>query len=355
MFDLAAIDKLHEATKGPGGPMLFGLFDKRVLLPLGQLVESVKRETGETATVEVLRAKAEAGWFTLLEMPGLETGEVGAPLYAPSRIGLLLKFEREGYSPEELRIIAEMEEWSVDNLWAADELAYVDDDLDTVIRFTEDRVAAFEHAGEEPEKAEKSRKDLRFLQRLKAEGVPERTVPAIEKAAFQARAINEGTRVHLLEMDRAKVKAGYGPYVLMRSYSWGPMGGFGGGEVNWKETIKVAISYTKEGDLPSIRVPGVLLRGDRVIPTRTLRPSDYEALWKERDLEGYLKAWSEVRGERCCLNCFTPLESGAERKRFCSERCRNATKQRRHREQNPEAVERAQKKYWETYPVDGEG
>lgn len=65
-----------------------------------------------------------------------------------------------------------------------------------------------------------------------------------------------------------------------------------------------------------------------------------------------VQAWAEVRGERRCLNCFAPIESENDRKKFCSERCRNATKQRRHRERAPEAVARAQQKYWKSCPED---
>ena len=80
----------------------------------------------------------------------------------------------------------------------------------------------------------------------------------------------------------------------------------------------------------SIRIPAFLLQGDRVIPTRTLRPGEYSQLWKEYDLDGYLKCWADVRGERRCLNCFGALpEDSAEQKRFWSEKCRNANKQRR--------------------------
>lgn len=355
-FDMEAIDKMYEATKDLGCPPPFGIFDKRMLLPLEQLVDAVQTETGEVTTCAFLEAKAKAGWFPLLNGPGPEEGNLGAPLYAPSRIGFLLGLEREGYSPEELRIIAEMEEWCIDNLWASEDLAYEDDDLETVIKFHEDQAIAFEHcAPPDLEKLNKTRKELRVLQSFKECEIPEEVRPKIEKVAFRVRAINEFTRLHMVESDRAKVLAGYSPFVSLSGWSWGSADGFVGKDIRWAETIKAAFTYTRDEDPPSIRVPGVLLRGGKVIPSQTLRPSDYENMWKERDIEGYLQAWAEVHGERRCLNCFAPIESGNDRKKFCSERCRNATKQRRHRERDPEAVARAQQKYWKSCPVEGEG
>jgi predicted nucleic acid-binding Zn ribbon protein len=260
-----------------------------------------------------------------------------------------LKLEREGYSPEELRIIAEMEEWYIDNLWAADEMAYLDDDLETMISFHSERAEAFTLCDPaQPEQADKIRKQVQRLRDFQVGGIPDKLRSVVEKDAFRARAWNEMMRVTFLKQERDKVLAGYSPFVSLRSWSYGmgAMAGFTAGEVNWTETVKAALTYTKDEDLPSIRVSGVLLRGDLVTPTRTLRPSEYEALWKERDVEGYLQAWSKIRGEPLCLNCFAPLPPGNERKKFCTEKCRNALKQRRYKERNPEAVLRSQEKYW---------
>ena len=56
-----------------------------------------------------------------------------------------------------------------------------------------------------------------------------------------------------------------------------------------------------------------------------------------------------------CLSCLAALPAGAHmKKRFCGERCKNAAKQRRHRERNPEAVDRARKRYWTSLDLDGD-
>ena len=118
----------------------------------------------------------------------------------------------------------------------------------------------------------------------------------------------------------------------------------------WDLAISAAIAHGRElSDEPPLRVPGFLLKGEQILSTRTLRPGQYAELWKAYDLDVYLETWARLHGERRCLNCFAPLPSvTAGARRFCSEKCRNATKQRRFRERNPEAAERAQAKYWKS-------
>ena len=354
MISPDTIENLYQATKDTG-LLQFHIFDKQVLLPFAQLADAVKGETGEETTEDALRSKAEAGWFPILRGGNLGEDEEGFPLYVPPRVGMLLKLEREGYTPCELKAIAEMEEWAIDNLYAADEMAYIEDNLDTVILATQDQIDAMEalvgNGGDAPALA-KTRQELLLLKDLKKNGVPERLEAKIEKAAFRARAWNEGMRLDLMEQERAKIMAGYSPYLLFRSWSWGPKDGFQAGEISWEPSITSASAVTPEGELPLIRIPGFLLRGDRVIPLRTMRPAEYTEAWKELDVGGYLQAWGRVQGERRCLNCHTPLPPGNDRKQFCGDRCRNATRQRRFRDQNPKAADRAQKKYWDSLRLD---
>jgi predicted nucleic acid-binding Zn ribbon protein len=153
----------------------------------------------------------------------------------------------------------------------------------------------------------------------------------------------------MVQADRNKALAGYSPFVHCSSSSWSQSDGFKGGPILWKLTVQTAATYSTTSEIAPIRVPGFVLRGDHVLPTRTLRPTEYTRLWKERNLDTYLECLSELLGERRCLNCSATLPVAAgEHKRFCSERCRNAAKQRRHRERNPEAVQRAQQRYWQS-------
>lgn len=187
---------------------------------------------------------------------------------------------------------------------------------------------------------------------LKTNGIPDHRKPMIEKTAFRARAVNEFIRLSQVEMERSKVIAGFSPFVCCNSSKWSTEEGFRGDRIEWKYTIKATMAQTDSGVEPPIRIPGFLLRGDHIIPARTLRPAEYGNLWKERDLEGYPKSWAELHEERCCLNCFAPLAESDVRKRFCGEKCRNAAKQRRFRERNPESVEQIQKRYWDSIGIE---
>ena len=99
MIDMEFVDKLFEACP----QMQFSIFDRRVLLPLTQLPEAVARETGEAISQEELRIRAGQGWFPLLPGAGEDGTEEGSPLYVPSRIGLFLNLQRQGYTTDELR------------------------------------------------------------------------------------------------------------------------------------------------------------------------------------------------------------------------------------------------------------
>jgi hypothetical protein len=353
MIDLEMVDGLYEAGRATGVFMQFAIFDKRVLFPLPQLAEAVAREAGMPVSPDELRQMAEAGWFPLLEGAGADGSEQGAPLYVPSRIELLKKLQKDGWGADELRHVADFEEWMIDNVHTAAELEYCDDDLRTVFLYVNERVASLEaeeqYCGEGFQRGddlEKVRRQLASLERYREQGIPEPRREAISRAAFRIRALNDVLRCWVVDMDRGKVRKGYSPFVQCGSQSWSADEGFQAGEIDWRSTVKAALAQGEGAELP-IRVPGFLLIANRVVSTRTLRPGEYANLWKSQDLDSYLEAWTEIRGERRCLNCFQPLPDGAdERKRFCGDRCRNAARQRRLRERNPEAVERAQKRYW---------
>jgi len=354
VINLEGVDSLYETVPS----LQFAIFDKKVLLPLSQLPGHVKTESGQEIEEHQIRAMAAEGWFDLLPGAGEGGDEDGVPLYVPSRIGLLLKLQQEGWETDELRAVADLEDFMIDNILTVDDFAYSDDDLETLISQALGRVDSFETGFRLDAKGEpidqtadlaKAQSELAFLRRLQREGIPSEIKGVVKKAAFRARAVNDMIRVQLLDMDRAKMTAGYGPLVAIESRTWNAVGGLEVGPVRWKSTVRDVIAYGKSNTRPPIRVPGFLLKGERIVSTRTLRPGDYANQWRQLDLDAYLAAWAEVSGERRCLNCLASLPATAdERKQFCDEKCRNAAKQRRFRERNPVSVERTQKKYWES-------
>jgi hypothetical protein len=137
----------------------------------------------------------------------------------------------------------------IDSILAAGDLAYVEDDLETLLLYEQARIDSLEHGWREDAQGvridstddlERARREVRYLQDLKAKGVPDRLRERIEKHAFRVRALNDMIRVHLVEMDRAKVTAGYSLCVVGVGESWSPAEGFKAGRTMWEPTVKSA-------------------------------------------------------------------------------------------------------------------
>src|SRR5438093_1102117 len=139
MIDLETVDKMFDCARETGAPIRFGLFDRRVLLPLDQLLRAVNGDRAAQLTLEDLKGKADAGWFPLLPM-NHDLHDVGAPLYVDERIRLLLELQSRGYTADELRTVVEYEEAMIDGLLTVGEFEYVDDDLDCLIVDTKARI-----------------------------------------------------------------------------------------------------------------------------------------------------------------------------------------------------------------------
>lgn len=356
MIDVQVVDAWFEVGKDmPCGPVRFAIFDRSTLFPLDQLVSAVTSETGEACTVELLQKKAAEGWFPLLTRPGT-SDELGAPLYVPSRVGLYMRLEREGWSSAELRLAAYLEEATIDAVTM--EGAYSDDDLETLAAHLRERIDALKTGttwdkerrvvDRAPELAETER-NLAAVLKWQRKGIPAGRQEVIAKHAYRVRAQNEIITLQMVEGDRAKVRAGYGATVHFREHQIGPDATFDPAHIDWDSTIRHSSAHAEGQSAPCIRVDGFVLAGDKIVSTRTLRPRDYDSAWQRQRIDDYLLTWARLKGERLCLHCLAPLPSDAKDSRqFCNDRCRNAEKMKRHRRENPRAVERAQEKYWKT-------
>jgi hypothetical protein len=228
--------------------------------------------------------------------------------------------------------------------------------------FAESRVAALSYGqrlvdGQKVDVSEELAFEQRALDRFKSLRVKTLTEDGrnrIAKFAFRTRASNEFTRLMFLNQHRARLEAGYSPSVMFSSESYATLlGGFTGNGVQWDQTIEAAMSHFEEQEQPPIRVPGFLLRGASIASTTTLTPQEYRSRWEEHRLDEYLQTWARLHGERRCLHCLQPLPNDADAgRRYCGERCRNAARQRRFRQQNPAAADRARKRYWDSVSDD---
>src|SRR2546430_5684290 len=145
MFYPKRIERRFEDGRPPGTQLQFGIFDKNVLLPLPQLLDAASHKAGQTISEAELRIMAGQGWLPLLPGAGVDGNEEGAPIYAPDRVALFVKLQRQGYTTDELRVIADFEEFLIDNILATGDLAYVEDDLETLLLYAQARIVSLEH------------------------------------------------------------------------------------------------------------------------------------------------------------------------------------------------------------------
>ncbi|ABC83026.1 hypothetical protein [Anaeromyxobacter dehalogenans] len=356
MIDVTVVDAWFEASKDVlGGPVRFAVFDRNALLSLDQLWSAVTSETGETCTVELLQKKAAEGWFPLVPRPGTPD-ELGAPLYVPSRVGLFVRLEREGWSNAELRLAAYLEEATIDAVTT--DTDYSDDDLEVLEAHLADRVEGLKGSKRwdkdgnpvdlTPEIAE-DEKILAVVRKWRRDGLPERRREDVAKYAYRVRAQNDIVTLMMVEGDRAKLRAGYSPTVHFREHQIGPDATFDPAQIDWDWTIRHASAQADPPTPPLVRVDGFVLNGDKVVSTRTMTPREYGAAWERQRVEDYLHTWARLQGEKRCLHCLAPLPPDAkDSRRFCNDRCRTAEKMKRHRRENPESVLRAQERYWKS-------
>lgn len=266
------------------------VFDKRVLVPTSLLPEMVKAETKEELPAARLQEMLDAGWIPSLTVE--ETGEPGFSLYAPSRVGLFLQLERAGYGASELQAIASYEEDYIDNILVADDTPYLDDDRELLlnewrIRLTDAQIQ-LEHvkADQKPwadtytaDGLEREIKQLRRSIDFLESRAPDTMTPELRektaRMAYRVRIFYEILRTQLLEHLRGQVRAGYSPLLHFRraSYPANELPTLEG--VMWDGVLDSP--WVEEG-VP-IRLPELLLDGDRIIQLRPLRPSEYEELW----------------------------------------------------------------------------
>lgn len=354
MIDIQVVDAWFEAGKESlGGPVRFAIFDRNALLSLDQLVSAVASETGEACTIEMLQKKAAAGWFPLVTIPDT-TDELGAPLYVPSRVGLFLQLERAGWSNAELRLAAYLEEGTIDV--CTTEGAYSDDDLEALAGHLRARIEALKacsfkdstgRVSDRSQELAEDEKSLAAVLKWQRNGIPAGREEMVAKYAYRVRAQSEMITLQMVEADRAKMRAGYGATVHFTELQIAPDAVYDPARIDWDMTIRRSSAHTEPPAPTCIRVDGFVLSGDRIVSTRTMRPRDYEAAWQRQRLDDYLLTWGRLQGEKRCLHCLRPLPvESKESRRFCDDKCRAAEKMRRHRRTNPEAVLRAQEKYW---------
>jgi hypothetical protein len=359
-------DALFDLAKEHGAPPLaFGILDKRVLLPFDELLDAVARESKQVTSPEKLREYVDAGLFPLLPREG-DAGDLGFPLYVPSRIGLLAELEQQGWTQPELQRVAELEEMTIDFVLTSEELAYEDDDAKLVnvnveedIRRDEEFLKYLEAdprpSGPPPRyEPEATPAQIRarmgmartYLEKLRVGALSPAGRERMARVAYRVRARDEWIRHSLLEHDRAKLRAGFSPWIIFSGEGWDEHNAFSPNGIDWSFTVREPALGENDEPLP-IRLPGIVIRDEQLALTKVSTPREYERLWREYQLEDYFRERAKVREERICQHCLKSFPEGTKpTKLYCSDNCRGAAKMQRFRQNSPDKHLRIQERYW---------
>lgn len=373
-MDIEMIDRWYDTSVSNLGESLkFAAYDRRVLLPLSHIPDAVKCDGGGVLSFERIRDLAELGWFQIIPGAGEDESQEGVPIYIPSRIEMFLKLERQDWAQSELRAFAQYEEMMIDTVVAVDELAYEDDDAKLLISTWTDRIDTLDEEitsrlpddqrppdffksfwsseleNQSVEDLQERKKELqRFVALLQEHGLDklsETIQERLARTAFRIRAWHEFIRTTLINEDRAKLEAGYSREIWFSGVR--PMlitsenANRAFRKVDWNMTFLDPWTVERLNDR-ALRLPGFVLRGDQLTVTRPMPPSEYEKLYAAYDLDAYFRTRAVVLGERVCPQCLDPLEDEADpKRRFCSDRCRNAARQRRYRRRKAEVQDDA--------------
>ena len=364
MFDEQKVREMYEREVRTFGrtTITLGAYDRRVLIPRSAILDLVERKTGRRLTLDAIDGMSRDGLFTWLGGTGDDGVQMGVPLYVPDRIGLFARLEDRGWTRADLKDAAEWEEWVIDDCLADDDLAYEDDDVLVLARRVRsilreivnelvaragaedgavnhmDRSWNSVHASESTEELEQTRDQLAsFLARLEVTELAtarETWRHHVQREAYVTRHWQEFVRVMVIERDRRKLEAAFSPHISfsgLQALIPDPEDLSSFGSVDWWETLG-SWRFLEDPDRYPIRLPGLVLVGGRITLEGVLSPEEYATRHALFKLEEYVGAFNEVVGDRRCAHCCKLLPRTAhERRRYCSDECSNAARQRRYR------------------------
>ncbi|HEX7243444.1 MAG TPA: hypothetical protein VF263_24380, partial [Longimicrobiaceae bacterium] len=240
MIDYEALDKQYEThMQATGFPPQDGIFDRRWLYPLARLPLMVQLESGETLPEWRIPEITAAGWLNPLPLGNEAESEFGYPAYIPTRIGLFLQLEQEGYDAAELRALAAYEEHLVEDVLTSDDQSYLDSDQEVLIRYFQSRlegdecVTAF-YEDHPPQTAEEQElwtrekreiaerralllRDLSVVENADWEGMSRARRHELGRIAYRIRQSEDVTRLFMIETTRSKIRQGYSPCIHFRN------------------------------------------------------------------------------------------------------------------------------------------
>ncbi len=359
-------DESMKTTGQP--PLLFALFDRRVLIPRSELPDHTE-ESEQEWTLGMLDEIEQDGLFKWHGGAGEDGTELGVPLYIPSRIGLFLKLEALRWSRQELKECAEWEEWIINECVLDDELKYEDSDVLTVARRVRKDIEMLEMERTWRMPVEQRPPDWRrtswgsqlealsvdeietklarkraYLERLLATNLESETPEwklHVGRNAFCMRWWEETIRVMTVMGDRLRWEAGFGIGVILLGESKlapdvSKPEEFG--TVDWRMTLD-DWRFLDDPDHYQIRMPGMVLVGGRIVLNGAMSAEQYAERRELFMLEEYENRFKAVAGQRRCANCSSVLRPNAnQRRRYCSSECSQAARQKSYRVRRKQAI-----------------
>lgn len=369
MFDTNVLDEMYEENVKFGVPLLnFSLFDSRVLFPRSDLLDVVQRETQQELTLQEVDELEHAGIFKWFNGAGEDGMELGLPLYVPSRIGLCARLLKTGWLMSELKDFVEWEEWIIEDTLLTG-LSYDDDDRIVVARdirtqleglneeiwgrlpaeeqppnWTQRSWSSVLQACTLPELQAKRDRLLRYVAKIDATDLTtaaEDWKQRLGRQAYRIRARDEWIRVITILDERQKVEAGFSHAVQFSGERcvFPDKNDFTSfGKLDWSGTLS-NWRFLEDPDHVPIRVPGFVLVGGKITLDGLLATALYDERVELFRLGEYIEQFRTVTSERRCANCSRILNASASnRRRYCSDQCSQAARQRAYRERQKAAI-----------------
>lgn len=342
-------------------PVGLGRFDRRVLIPRAQLPNWVERDANESVSLEELDELEREGVFSWRHGAGEDGRELGVPVYVPDRIRLCRTLLRERWTIEEVREIAEWEEWVVTDMVEGD-LRYEDDDRLIVLGELRERLAMLESeriarlpvearpaawtpSGRATEVKALSSIELaadladhqamvRRLEPLDLSKAPAELRREIGRRAHQLRVHHERVRLLLVLGDRVLYETGFSPHIRfdgIRQLIGDPTRFDSFGAINWRETLQ-SWRILNDPEHAPVRLPGFVCVGGATVMPNALMPEEFVERHRVFRLSEYPDAFAELVGNRRCQHCDKPLAKQAHNRRlYCDSRCSDANRHERQR------------------------
>jgi len=128
-------------------------------------------------------------------------------------------------------------------------------------------------------------------------------------------------------------------------------------DLNWSSTLQRFKETINEGHDFPLRTPAFTITRNGIIFAALPTPEElagWEATYRLSELRRLLEKWGSslwecdlaASGRAECAECRTPFQRTKASRKFCSDVCRNRSKARRYRENNPGKVDAARARYY---------